>query len=66
MTTKGVVVRVGRKQGLDGGKHGIYNFGLECAHDGVVLHRVVVVGSHSGSNPSQPDDRWMVTNPRGS
>jgi hypothetical protein len=36
------------KQGLDGGEDGIYNFGLERAHDGAVLHRVVVVGSHSG------------------
>ena len=31
----------------------------------LVWHRVVVVGSHSGSNPSQPDDRWMATYPRG-
>jgi hypothetical protein len=40
---------------------GIYNFAFECAHDIEDLRRVVVVWSHSGSNPSQLDDRWMVT-----
>jgi hypothetical protein len=24
------------------------------------LHKVVGVGSHPGSNPGRPDDRWMV------
>jgi hypothetical protein len=52
-------------QGLNRSPDGIYNFAFECAHDIEVLRRLVVVGSHSGSNPSQPDDRWMATYPRG-
>jgi hypothetical protein len=54
----------GGQQGLNRCPNGIYYFGLECAHDDGVLHRVVDGWSHSGSNPSQPDARWMVTYPR--
>ena len=58
--------RPSRDQGLNRSPDSIYHFGFERAHDVGVLYRVVVVGSHSGSNPSQPDDRWMATYPRGS
>jgi hypothetical protein len=65
VTAQGMGPVRGGNQGLNRCPDGIYYFGLERAHDGGVLHWVVLVGSHSGSNPSQPDDRWMVTYPRG-
>jgi len=35
------------------------NTRMKCEHAGD-LHLVVVLGSHSASQRSQPNDRWMV------
>jgi hypothetical protein len=55
-------VRLGsrRDQSFDGRPESIYNFGLERAHDEDSSTVSSLLGSHSGSSPSQPDDRWMV------
>jgi hypothetical protein len=50
----------GREQGFHYRPNGIKHFGVERAHDVGTSTRSSGVGSHSGSNPSQHDDRWMV------
>ena len=47
-------------QRFDGRPDSIYNFGLEHAHNEGSSTVSALLGTHSGSNPSQPDDRWMV------
>ncbi len=58
---------IGRwEQGFDGGEQDVHDVGLERAHDVGDLHTVVGSGQALASNASRPDNRWMVTYPRGS
>jgi hypothetical protein len=49
-----------RDQRLDGRPGGIYNFGFEYAQNESSSTVSLLLGTHSGSNPSQPDERWMI------
>jgi hypothetical protein len=60
-----LIERKPREQRLDRRPHGINHRRVECAHDVGDLATVVGFGDHPVSKPGQPNDRWMVTYPRG-